>query len=264
MDRPFRIGRRRYWRGWTSRPYPARATPTLYLVTWGAGRYLSPAGSVPVEAGSLLVCAADIEHRWETDHPEGVEYDFLVPRAWDRQRVATLLGGKPARVLRLPPGVRRGIRDALHRLEMEQARGGGAPEIAGPLLEAVWSLAERAAVLEGPGPGIPLAENLHRAQAFIRGHARENPGIGEIATAAGLSPRRLRALFRQETGRGPKDWLLDWKLERAKELLRVPDLPLKALAEQLGFSSAPAFAAFFRARMGVPPGQWRKGDRPTR
>src|SRR5690349_14600345 len=63
-------------------------------------------------------------------------------------------------------------------------------------------------------------DTVRRAIAHIRGHWREQPGIDEIAEAAGVPAADLHPLFRRWAGLTPKAFLQALTLDRARLLLR--------------------------------------------
>lgn len=93
---------------------------------------------------------------------------------------------------------------------------------------------------------------------------REQPGddwrIGPLAEAAGMTPQHLGRLFREYTGRSPKEYLLDARLEAARAYLRGSSLTIKRIASELGFHDEFHFSRMFHSRVGVSPTMYR-GDR---
>jgi AraC-like DNA-binding protein len=53
-------------------------------------------------------------------------------------------------------------------------------------------------------------------------------------------------------------YLTDFKLNQARELL-VSNLPIKEVADRLGYSSVQHFNSAFRKKFGLPPGKVKKG-----
>jgi AraC-like DNA-binding protein len=91
---------------------------------------------------------------------------------------------------------------------------------------------------------------LHAAVARVKEALDRHPEqpwtLAEMARLAGLAPSHLAALFAREVGTPPRRYLLGRRIERAQQLLRSSDLPITALALELGFSSSQHFAKTFR------------------
>src|SRR5690606_24730771 len=74
-----------------------------------------------------------------------------------------------------------------------------------------------------------------------------------VASQFGMSVRTLTRRFRAETGRTLGDWMADARVDRARELLEITDLPIDAVAERAGFATAAALRKHFRDRLGLAP-----------
>ncbi len=86
--------------------------------------------------------------------------------------------------------------------------------------------------------------------------------LQEIAHFANVSPRHLTRLFREFTGESPIRYVLRARLDRASALLLKTSLPIKAIAEQVGFTDEAYFSRCFRKLRGVSPIAYRstRGD----
>lgn len=99
---------------------------------------------------------------------------------------------------------------------------------------------------------------LTAALAHIRRHLQQPLSIDAIAAAAGLSPRGLHRLFRQQLDCAPLTYVLQLRLDRAAALLRAdPDLLVKQVANRCGIPDQRHFARLFRRRHGATPRAWR-------
>jgi AraC family transcriptional regulator len=77
------------------------------------------------------------------------------------------------------------------------------------------------------------------------------------AAAVGLSKAQFGVVYRQATGRTPRQFLEELRVERACAALRA-DLGVARCAYRCGFRSPTSFAAFFRKHLGCTPTQWRR------
>ncbi|MCG3147095.1 MAG: Virulence regulon transcriptional activator VirF [Verrucomicrobiae bacterium] len=85
--------------------------------------------------------------------------------------------------------------------------------------------------------------------------------LADLARVAGVSPTHLAELFTRDVGIPPRQYLLQVRIERAKEYLTQKLVPITTLALELGFSSSQHFAAAFRRLTGKSP---REHVRQTR
>lgn len=80
----------------------------------------------------------------------------------------------------------------------------------------------------------------------------------DLAALAGYSEYYITKKFKQETGYSIHDYVKFAKVERAKILLRNPDLSVLDISEQLGFSTQSYFGQVFKEIAGMTPGQFRQ------
>jgi LacI family transcriptional regulator len=99
---------------------------------------------------------------------------------------------------------------------------------------------------------------ITRATKFIREHATELVGVGQIAHHIGVSRSTLEKHFKSLTGRTVHDELQRKRLDIASRLLTCSNLPLQKVAERSGFRSAHYMSSVFRRELGYPPGQLRQ------
>ncbi len=82
--------------------------------------------------------------------------------------------------------------------------------------------------------------------------------FGEISAQMAMSPTLMRRRFKAATGITMQDHVLQKRLATARALLSDSDLPLKAIATQLGYSSEAFFSRQFKTHSGVAPGAFRR------
>jgi AraC-like DNA-binding protein len=112
----------------------------------------------------------------------------------------------------------------------------------------------RAAVLpEGALPG----HKLRRVVEFIDGHVDQALRLEQLAAVAGVSPYHFHRLFKKSTGQTPHQYLLQKRIERAKTLLRQPELPLIEVAAHVGYADQSHFATAFRQATSMTPRTYR-------
>lgn len=92
--------------------------------------------------------------------------------------------------------------------------------------------------------------------------------VNSLAKLAGMSQSRFATRFVQSYGRSPMEFVQVVRLRSAAKLLQTGDLPLKAIAAAVGYSSRSHLSRVFRRHYGVDPtsyrAQLRQPDRETR
>ena len=106
--------------------------------------------------------------------------------------------------------------------------------------------------------GALSAARLARVRDFVAANLGEAFGIAEMAEVANLSPYHFSRAFKQATGRTPRAFVTDRRVERAKELLARTDLPLAQVAQGCGFADQAHFTTVFSRQSGVTPGAFRR------
>lgn len=84
------------------------------------------------------------------------------------------------------------------------------------------------------------------------------PTVAELAEICGISPRHLHRQFLALTGKTVANYIADVRIEDAKRLLAARDRPIKAIAQNCGFTHANSFARAFRRSTGLTPHDFRQ------
>ncbi|MFI1255360.1 GlxA family transcriptional regulator [Streptomyces netropsis] len=79
----------------------------------------------------------------------------------------------------------------------------------------------------------------------------------DIAAQAVMSTRTLARRFRAQIGTTPLQWLLNRRLQRARELLETTDLPMDRVAGAVGFGSTETLRHHFSRHVGTTPKAYR-------
>jgi len=79
-----------------------------------------------------------------------------------------------------------------------------------------------------------------------------------LARAAGTSRSVLAERFQQLVGSAPMEYLTQWRMLLAANLLSRSNAPLARIAEDIGYQTDTAFIRAFRREYGVPPAAWRR------
>jgi AraC family transcriptional regulator len=104
--------------------------------------------------------------------------------------------------------------------------------------------------------GLP-ASRLRRVADFIEANLDRDLELAEIAQAIELSPYHFARSFKQTTGLTPIQFLMQRRIERAKQLLAGSELPLAEIALSVGFKNQSHFSTLFRKFTARTPKAWR-------
>ena len=87
--------------------------------------------------------------------------------------------------------------------------------------------------------------------------------LDELARTANSSRSVLAGRFQELVGQAPMQYLTQWRMLLATNLLRRSNVPLARIAEEVGYQNDTAFSRAFRREFGVPPAAWRKNRTAT-
>ena len=104
----------------------------------------------------------------------------------------------------------------------------------------------------------PTRRLIERSAAYLREHCCEALNLDDILAGANMSRSYFMKLFRQYMGTTPYNYMLCFRITRAKELLSQTDLPVSTIARQTGFADDSNFSTRFAAMVGESPIRFRK------
>jgi len=245
VDRPLAAFARDYPEG-DSVPRHSHARAQLLYATAGIMRITTDAARFTVPPARALWLPAGLPHA--VAMPRGLAMRALFLRA----DAARGLPAHPA-VLSVSPLLRELILAACAEpLEWDERGRGG--HLAALILEEI-----------ARAPRLPLAvpqprdARLQRLAAALAADPASALTLEDWALRCGASPRTLRRLFHAETGMGFARWRQALRLAEAAALIADGMAPARAAAA-VGYASAPAFGAAFRAAFGTTPG----AEKPAR
>jgi AraC-like DNA-binding protein len=79
-----------------------------------------------------------------------------------------------------------------------------------------------------------------------------------LARAAATSRSVLAERFQRLVGSAPMEYLTQWRMVLAANLLCRSNVPLAQIAEDVGYQTDTAFIRAFRREYGLPPAAWRR------
>ena len=82
--------------------------------------------------------------------------------------------------------------------------------------------------------------------------------LEELARTAHTSRSVLAERFQELVGTSPMQYLTQWRMLLAANLLSCSNAPLARIAEDVGYQTDTAFSRAFRREYGAPPAAWRR------
>jgi AraC-like DNA-binding protein len=97
-----------------------------------------------------------------------------------------------------------------------------------------------------------------RATELLEAHLDGNIALEQVAEACELSVSHFARAFKTTFRRPPYRWLIERRVDKARDLMTNTRLPLADIATQCGFADQSALNRSFKRIHGVPPGVWRR------
>jgi AraC family transcriptional regulator len=149
------------------------------------------------------------------------------------------------------------LRDLLHRprqptdaLFVEGIQIALAAHLLGHYTVDRWRPPEKAPSLD--------PRRLQRVLDYIEAYLGADIRLEELAAQACLSPYHFSRLFREATGLSPHRYVIDRRVQAARQELARSNLSLVGIALEFGFGSQANFTRVFRKATSLTPGQYRE------
>jgi len=99
---------------------------------------------------------------------------------------------------------------------------------------------------------------IARCQLWAASNYRVESPAGQMAALSGLPERTFKRRFVQATGMTALEYVHTLRLEEAKQMLETTDLPVEAIAQEVGYQDASFFGRLFRRKVALTPALYRR------
>jgi len=98
---------------------------------------------------------------------------------------------------------------------------------------------------------------VQKALDMIQARIQNPPSLAELASLTGLSRTYFSRVFKGTTGMRLQEYLIQARINKAKDLLNDINLEIKQIAYEVGFNDPNHFSRTFKRKTGVSPTDWR-------
>lgn len=233
----------------------------LVYISSGRGKFESkPEFSERLEPGHAFLLFPKIWHRYAPDpetgwHEHWIGFDGEIARRWLRHKLfspknpAVKISAEDT-VLATFSRMIQSIR--ANRPALQQILAGATDNLMGLLYSAQQAQ---------PAEGAENTNAIESAIARIQNEFASNLNMKLLAQELGVSYSWFRHTFTAHTGLSPHQYLLEFRLVRARNLLAESEFSIKEIAMQTGFEDEFYFSRLFRQRLNLSPTQWRNRSR---
>lgn len=139
--------------------------------------------------------------------------------------------------------------------EWRRATPSGKLYVKGLLYQFVYELAE-----QWPLRHSRKASVVDETIRYIQRHYAENTSLESIAATFNYSSRYLSKLFKRETGQAVVQFIIQYRVRKAQELLLRTDSSVQEIASSVGYDDLFYFIRIFKKHTGSTPQAYRKKD----
>ncbi len=102
---------------------------------------------------------------------------------------------------------------------------------------------------------------IHEALNYIEHNFQNDITIEDVAAVCGLNRSYFGKLFKEVVGKTPQEFLLNYRMIKATELLRLTQLSVGDIGTAVGYDNQLHFSRAFKNIYGIPPREWRNRNR---
>jgi len=99
---------------------------------------------------------------------------------------------------------------------------------------------------------------VRQAMDYMAAHFRERVTLERLSKEISINKYYLQKLFTRHAGLSPYAYLAALRVAHAKELLRMTEIPVSAVAAETGIETVSHFIKLFRAHEGITPAEYRR------
>lgn len=105
-----------------------------------------------------------------------------------------------------------------------------------------------------------ISHNFNYTINYIRENYQQKLNLKDLAKASGYSYDYFQHQFQRRTGYSPQQYLIQIRMDTAKELLKNTSMSCTQIAYYCGFSDGAQFSTMFRKKYGISPRDYRLED----
>ena len=102
---------------------------------------------------------------------------------------------------------------------------------------------------------------IKEAINYIELNFQNNITIEDIAAVCGINRSYFGKIFRNSIGRSPQEFLMNYRMVKATELLKLTSLSIAEIGSAVGYENQLHFSRAFKTIYGVSPREWRNQHR---
>ncbi len=102
---------------------------------------------------------------------------------------------------------------------------------------------------------------IKEAINYIEQNFQNNISIEDIAAVCGINRSYFGKIFRNSIGRSPQEFLMNYRMVKATELLKLTSLSIADISSAVGYENQLHFSRAFKNIYGISPREWRNQNK---
>jgi AraC family transcriptional regulator len=108
----------------------------------------------------------------------------------------------------------------------------------------------------GGGGRIPMSR-IKKVFDYVEAHLHQNIHLSDLASTAAMSPYYFARLFKNSTGVSPHQYVVQRRIDRAKEMLHRSQMSILEIGVRVGYADPKHFRTLFRRAVDASPNEYR-------
>ena len=233
-----------------------RATYVIHYVISGEGIFYCGPNKYTVHAGQIFVIFPGTVVKYQADREEPWHYAWIGFYGDEAKEILSQVGisvQNPVITLKNGAAALALLRDMPTERSAELKRN---------LTFKANLYAFMSLLMENANQNIN-SENVYLSTAvkYIKAHYSEDITVDQVASHVGIGRKYLFAIFKRTMHLSPKDYIIYYRMERAKEFLQDALLPIGSVAYSVGYRDQLTFSKIFKLKTGFSPTEYRKNQK---
>lgn len=102
---------------------------------------------------------------------------------------------------------------------------------------------------------------IKEALTYIEQNFQNDISVEGIAKSCGLNRSYFGRIFKDAIGKSPKEFIMDYRMVKATELLKLTDLTIGDIGNAVGYPNQLHFSRAFKHAYGMSPREWRNKNK---